>query len=552
MRRFLLLTFTSAAVLMAGCSDQPTPEPLGPDEVAETLDGKKPPADCLSESDQQLADDIREAIDDLFIGKGGKTPAIEQLNNIERKLCEEEFADALEMAWGFLGLITEKIPDEFSGDATDASALASDVFALVGSSFEIPEGAFDPETGGIHTFDPDEVTLPFVAGTGNNEAAVVLDEPGIFPPGTGEVTIVLSRSDGDLVTTFGAYIPGFQAFEEGYQIISSHQPLDLGPGILVAICGVPSLPGSGVPPLPEDAPLGHLHEGAVSLLVPTDPDPQELGYIDCSNVDPTTTIPEISWNSDAGGANPGGSGWMQLARRAVEPVARLLAPPPLNAEMLAVGPGLGGRTKSLSRNAPVDPVIEVDDSVELQAGFDATWTSADEGIATVEGFGGSATVTGVCPGTTSITAAFGEESSLSIRITVEGEGGEGCDSELPEPILEQTGAGPGDGGVIYDLTLTNASDYAALFDAEAFPSCTEGTDAPLFIEIWDTENEVPEDEFCVESLDDLESFTLHDSQADVGDLGDYEDIFVILYDVESGEPATSNIITLVPWDGCPC
>lgn len=536
MRRAIRSLILVSLIAFAACMDDPASDPVGP-PVTDTALGKKGPAGCLSPAQQALSDEILDEIGDLFSHGGSRNAATQHVNNIDRKLCDGDYADALDKAFGYLQLLDGKYPRHFDGTAAAAAEHISQVFALVAaapnpapSPFEIPPGAFDPETGGIITFDPDAVTLPFVAGTGNNEAAVVLDEPGIFPPGTGPVTIILSRAPGGLVTTFGAFIPGFQAFEEGYEIISSHQPWDMGPGILVAICGVP--------PLPADAAIGHLHDGEVSLLVPTDPDPQALGYIDCSDVEATSGGAPVLSST----ASPG---WLQLARRVVDPVVTLLEPPPLKADILAFGPGLGGRTNSLSSDAPVDPVIGVDESVQLSVGTDASWDSEDDGIATVDSDG---LVTGVCPGTTLINASFGEESSLSIRITVIGEGE--CSEELPEPILEQTGSFESD-GVVYELSLTNADDYADLFDAEEYPACTEGTDAPLELQIWEDGGEGPADSFCVESLSDLESFTLYDSQASIGSPGMYEDIYVVLYSLLSEESVTSNSITLNP-DGCPC
>ncbi|MGI9038668.1 MAG: Ig-like domain-containing protein, partial [Gemmatimonadota bacterium] len=417
MRRMRLLVLASIVALTFGaCSDQPS-SPVEPN--AEGLAGKKGPDGCLlPPARQAIADGIRDDIQALFPGKKGPNAPTEQLNNITRKLCEGHYADALDMAWEFLALVNDKNPDNFSGSPADAAQLASDVFALVAaapnpapSPFEIPAGAFD-ETGGIIVFDPDEVTLPFVAGTRNREAAVVVDAPNIFPPGTGQVTIVLARDPGSVMTPFGEYIPGFQAFEEGYEILSSHQPWSEGPGILVALCGVP--------PLPSDAAIGHLHETGVSLLVPTVPAPDSLGYIDCSAVDP--------YPFGGGGtflSMDDGPAWTQVARRVVRPIADFLSPPLLQAEAVALaaaGRGLGGRTQSLSLNAPVDPVIDVDEEIQLSVGTDATWTSDDTDIATVDSDG---LVTGEGAGTATITADFtgisGPE-TLTIVITVEGDG----------------------------------------------------------------------------------------------------------------------------------
>lgn len=407
MRRVLAATVVGTMLLFAACTDQP---PTAPAETSgETLLGKRPPGNCLTADQQALTSEIRTEIEALFPGKKGPNPAIQQLNNIERKVCDGDFADATDKAWGFLALVVSKMPDNFIGDAEESADLVSQVFALagdpdaIGGPFVIPPGAFEP-TGGILTFDPTAATpeSPIVVSTMNGEAAVVVDDPGIFPPGTGLVTIVLARAPGNDVTSPGGFIPGFQAYEEGYEIFSSAQPWSEGPGVLVALCVVP--------PAPSDVVIGHLHEGSVSLLVPTEPDPETLGYIDCSNVNATT----VALNLQAA------PGWLQLARGLARPVLKLLAPPPLNATVLAVGRGLGGRTQSLSLNAPVDPEIDVGETIQLSVGTDATWESDDEDVATVDGTG---LVTGEGAGTTTITAYFGGEEVLSMDVTVLGVGG---------------------------------------------------------------------------------------------------------------------------------
>jgi len=538
MRRTARSLVLALLVVFTACIDDAPRDPVGP-PVTDTQLGKKGPTGCLSPVQKTLSDEIQDEIGDLFANGGSRNAATQQLNNIDRKLCDGDYADALDKAFGYLGLINEKFPDQFDGSPADAAAHISKVFSLVAAApnpnpepFEIPEGAFDPETGGIITFDPDNVTLPFVATTGNNEAAVVLDVPGVFPPGTGPVTIVLARAPGGLVTTFGAFIPGFQAYEEGYEIISSHQPWDEGPGILVALCAVP--------PLPSDAAIGHLHEGEVSLLVPTDPDPQALGYIDCSDVNPTFGGGPVL-------AGLGDSGLAKLARRALEPVVEFLSPSSLHAEALVVGPGLGGRTKSLSLDAPVDPVIGAGETVELQSGYDATWTSEDEDIATVEGFGDSAIVTGVCPGTTYINASLGEEELLSIRITVVGEGE--CSDGFPAPILAQTDFTLFEVGVEWELSITNADDYdAGLFTTGAgeYGACaaSEGDASRLTLLIYDAGGEVPTEItnafLCdITSASDLSTFYFYD------EYGDVSQIYVELVDNETEEVVMSNTISLV-------
>ncbi len=157
--------------------------------------------------------------------------------------------------------------------------------------------------------------------------------------------------------------------------------------------------------------IGHVHEGSVELLVPAFPNPEDDGYIDCSGVSPYFGSVDIA-------ASPK---WFNFAQRFVQPVAKILQPKPLNA-MYFAGRGLGGRTTSLSLDAPVDPTIDVDETVQLSVGDpSAEWDTDDAAVATVDPNG---LVTGVGPGTATITAYFGAEESWSMEITVRAAGGD--------------------------------------------------------------------------------------------------------------------------------
>jgi hypothetical protein len=399
MRRALPASLVLAALVFVGCSDRETRSPTEPDF------GKKPPASCLTEAQQDLSTSIRGDIETFFADFHTKDAAEGQINNIERKLCKEQYDDSWNMAWGFLGFTKDKIPDKFLGDASDAAALTSDVFELAadpeasGDPPLIPGGAFLP-TGGVVSFDPADATPenPIVAATQNGEAAVVVDGPNVFPPGTGTVTIVFSRAPDEEVGGPGEFIPGFQAYPEGYRIVSSHQPSPTGGGVIIALC---VLDGA-----PADVVIGHLHDSSVELLVPTDPDPEYLGYIDCTSATNTDGIDLVTVPT-----------WLRLARQLVQPVVRLFEPKPLNA-MFFGGRGLGGRTTSLSLDAAVDPTIEVGESVQLSVGTDAVWMSDDVSVATVDGSG---LVTCVNPDTANITAEFGDE-SLSMVVTCKSPG----------------------------------------------------------------------------------------------------------------------------------
>jgi hypothetical protein len=102
------------------------------------------------------------------------------------------------MAFGFLSFTDGKISVSSPSEAAAAGELVSDVFELASAPnattdpFMIPGGAFLP-TGGIITFNPADASPgnPIVARTRNGEAAIVIDNPNAFPPGTGPVTIAV-------------------------------------------------------------------------------------------------------------------------------------------------------------------------------------------------------------------------------------------------------------------------------------------------------------------------------------------------------------------------
>lgn len=549
MRRALLLSLASTAVILGACSDQRAPDPVGPEDVEADASLVDP---CPSSAQEPLLDGIREDIDELFIGRGGKRPATAHIDNIERKLCEEQYDDALDMAWGFLGLLSEKFPDEFDGDAQDAAQLASDVFALVGAdpnpagtAFEIPPEVF--EAGGtIVTFDPSTasqenpivITIDDNVG-GEDIAALVVDDPAVFPPGSGLVTVAMSRaSDDDVTDDEQTFIPGFDAFPVGVTIISSHQPSDQGPGILIALCAL----GGDV--------IGHNHQGGVELLVPTDPDPQALGYIDCGDID--EYFGDIDEEAFFGYGPDGAPGWARLAHRLVEPLGRFLAPPALNADAVAMGvegPGLGGRTRSLSDDAPVDAQIEIEESVQLSVGTEAAWSSDDTNVATVDQDG---LVTGVGDGTANIEATFtdvtGAITTLSMAITV-GSGLEvTCFPELPDPVLVFDSVQPNqpiDDGAVdrYWMSITNYEDYPAeLFTITgAYGACgLNDTPSRTWLDIYRADDDTRVYGYC--GFDDPADLTAF--QVAFPSSTDPPDVFVTLTDRACETTYTSNELDL--------
>ena len=398
MRRFVTAGFLALTVaLFAGCSDQDKESPTEPSFTKDTS------TECLDTEQQDLKSDIDAEIERLFDDRKSKRGAYEIVNNQVRKLCKEpipQYHDALSMAWDFTYLVWRQMPDKLQGTEEDAANLTNMVFAFAADPseppLEIPDGAF-LETGIVARFDPAEASPenPIIVSPESGEAALVVDDPAVFPLGTGMVTAVLSLEPGDDVVEPGGFIPGFQAYEQGYKMLLDTSPTPAGGGVIIALCVV--LPA---PPLV----IGHLHDSSVQLLVPMDPDPESLGYIDCSGATATTGGVEFV-------AAPA---WLQLAGRLVQPVAKLFEPKPLNA-MLFAGRGLGGRTDRLSLDAGVEATINVGDTVRLSVGTDATWSSDNTGVATVGVTTGL--VTGVGPGAATILAVFGTD-SLTTVITV--------------------------------------------------------------------------------------------------------------------------------------
>ncbi len=259
MRRTLLLAglVLFLGVLFAACAEK---EPTGPEDASFK---KQTPTECLDEDQQDLKEDIDLEIEELFAERKSKRGAHEIVNNMVRKLCKEQYDDATNMAWDFFYLVWRQMPDKLTGGPEEAAALTQMVFTFASDPLgdpplEIPDGAFE-ESGGVIRFDPTTATPenPIIAATTNGQAAVVIDNPNAFPPGTDMVTIALSRESDDVVTEPGEFITGFQAYPIGIQILSDAQPDPNGGGLLIALC---VLDGA-----PADVVIGHLHNGDVGL-----------------------------------------------------------------------------------------------------------------------------------------------------------------------------------------------------------------------------------------------------------------------------------------------
>lgn len=397
MRKFLSVPLLLAVVaLMAGCEDRE------PTTLTEPSFAKVEACSTLSDGQNALVGEIEEGIDDLFADRKSARGANQILDNIQRKLCNDQYADATSMAEDFAYLVYRQLPDKLTGPDPEAAAvlLVNMVFELASdpnaTPFEIPDGAFEP-TGGWGVIDP---TSGGTVPCGNGECAVVID-PDAFG-GTSPVIIAIERiPDGDVGAPDGP-IPGFQGFPQGYEVVSSRQLLPDGPGALMALCVVDWY---GSPP---ERAIGHLMDGGVELLVPVPVD----GAVDCANAGDYAGTPLLAE----------APGWLQSAARFAGKLARkALGVEPLYARYFA-GTGLGGRPGSFTPFVPVAPTIMVGQTVQLTLvnGFEITWASDNGAVATVDGTG---LVTGVSAGTATITASwvddFGVPHDAWIEVTVE-------------------------------------------------------------------------------------------------------------------------------------
>jgi len=341
MRKLLL---SAGLVAMAGafviaCSDfEPTSPP-------DPQFGKKA-TNCDLGDLQNLADEIREEIDDLFSAKKKSKAAHEIFNNIDRKVCSDQFSDALNMALGFYEMTYDQLPDKLNGDAADAAYLVNLVFQFAGSDPGgspppvIPPGALEP-TGGIGIIYPGTNDTIWT----NNDEAAFVGNAGSFS-GSDPVTVVLVRLPDPV--GFGFPIPGFQAYPEAYDFFAS---ADLVGDAEFWMCVVTDPPE---PPF-DQLVIGHdLGEGA-ELLTPRLLEDFPGQVLDCGNAVRQPQGPVVG-ASDA-------PGWLRFAGEVLRPVAnRLLGVKPLQA-MFFAGKGLGGRGTSFSAFAPVDggvphPVLE--------------------------------------------------------------------------------------------------------------------------------------------------------------------------------------------------
>lgn len=333
---FLLVGLLAVAgTLVMACSDS---EPATP---AEPLFGKGQPASCDLGDLQALADEIRVEIDVLFSAKKKAKAADEIFNNIERKVCREQYADALNMALDFYDMTFDQLPSKLNGDEADAAALVSLVFQFASDPAgpgapPIPPGALEP-TGGIGIVIPGTNDTVW---TNNDEAAFVADA-GSFAGG-GPVTVVLTRLTDPQPGVPGYPIPGYQAYPEAYDF-SANVPL-VG-GAEFWMCVVTDFPE---PPF-ERLVIGHALGGGAELLTPRLIEDFPGQVLDCGGaqyIDPPV-VGSIE-----------GPGWLKLAGSILRPVVdRVLDVQPLNANFFG-GKGLGGRGTSFSPFAPVDAELE--------------------------------------------------------------------------------------------------------------------------------------------------------------------------------------------------
>ncbi|MFC1530641.1 hypothetical protein ACFL5T_00040 [Gemmatimonadota bacterium] len=365
MKKLFLLfgMLVMVGVLFVACSEQQ--DPTSPEEA---LFGKVKPADCDLGDQQALANIIRSDIGTLFGGRKKVKAATEMFNNIERKVCKENFVGAANTAYDFYVMTYGQLPDKLSGDTPmeDAADLVSLVFAFaVGLStpeIVIPPEALEP-TGGVGVFQGS------LGGTvyNNNYQVVLKADPNQFP-GPDPVVVILTRlPDPDPEVGSPDVIPGYLAFAQAYNIWVNRQPVILGEedGVLVALCVVEDYFGEEFihgEEFFDQLVIGHKTSETTGETW-TPPIKGEELYalvpdLDCTDA---TADPPASFLGSADLPT-----WLQLAGTILEPVAeRILDVKPLNA-MYFGGRGLGGRGGSLSPIAPVidtevpDPVIEFD------------------------------------------------------------------------------------------------------------------------------------------------------------------------------------------------
>ena len=378
MRKMFLLfgMLAMVGVLFVACSDQQ--DLTSPEEA---VFGKKVENNCTG-LNLEMKDAIDAEIDIVLSLRKSRKGAHQIVDNIARKVCAGDVVSTQNMIDDFEILLDRQPVDQIEGGVEAAARLFAAVSAF-GSGIVFPAEALN-STGTVAIVEPGEdaeVVTP------NREAALVVD-PASFGPGD-PVTVILTRIDDDQ-----APIPGFTNFAERYEVFVSRSPLATGDGVLVAVC----VPDDQV--TPGELALGHLYNGMVEILVPVDPG----DLLDCDDAE--TGYPFVG---DALASR-------SIGRRLLQPVIdRLLGVKPLNA-MYFGGTGLGGRTKSFSPFAPVDPTIEVGETVQLTIGTDdVDWSSHNEAVATVDDYG---LVTGVIAGIAEIEALV-DDMAYTIDITVE-------------------------------------------------------------------------------------------------------------------------------------
>jgi len=395
MRRLTLTAlFAATALLVVNCESPETTDLL---EIQPSFG--KVDTGCLEGIQGwggfEYKDEVLAAIYDLipktFEDRKSINSAFSHIDNVARKVCDGEFSAATKMAWSFLVQVSQQVDGEPAKQVSPYSGWASELGTLafvlawepndeVGP-LEIPEGAFLP-TGGVDVISTRKGGTAF---TRDFEAAAVVD-PDDYPSGD-QVYLVLSRTFDDQL-----HISGFnKVVPAGYWIMASDKPV--GDGVLVQMC---VLQPAGMTPEEFDhhfagLQLGHDVDGETELL----PRVTSGLSIDCSGAAPYPSMDQVTASS-----------WLQtLGRFAGTAFHKAFGPEPLRA-WRAGGVGLGGRTKSFSPFAPVDPLsslsltiepveatIETGETVQLTAklhnpykvtvdpSFD--WSSSPDGVVSV-------------------------------------------------------------------------------------------------------------------------------------------------------------------------
>jgi hypothetical protein len=349
----LIALLAATAILLTNCESPETTNLIDIQPSFGTVD-----ADCLMAIEGggeygtklDVLTAIHELIPSIFADRKSVNSAHSHIDNVARKVCDGDYPAATKMAWSFLLQVSQQVDGEPAKQAPPYSGWASELGSLAfvlawdpdsaAGPLEIPEGAFFP-SGGVSGVSTRKGGIAF---TRDYQAAAAV-APDDYPDGS-QVYIALSRTyDNHLA------IPGFgKVVPAGYWIMASDWAE--GDGVLVQMCVVQP---DGMSPEEfyndyfPGLQLGHDRDGT-SILLPR----VTTGLsIECSGAAPYLSPDEVV-----------SSEWLgSLGRFAATAFRKAFGPEPLRA-WRAGGVGLGGRTKSFSPFAPVDPLSSLSLTIE--------------------------------------------------------------------------------------------------------------------------------------------------------------------------------------------